>query len=157
MRKYLYFIVPIICVIVVIITFYMIFDIKNKVEEANYGTENIQVNEIEEEIIEENIVEQNIVIDNENTNITDSATNTSNSNTTKEEISEEDDSYSKKKLDEAISLVQKAWGEDNTVYFTNEGLNSEGVYMVAARDKTSTAVKNYFKVDLENKKVQVDY
>ena len=153
MRKYFKFIVPIICIVVVIITFYMIFDIRSKVEEVNYGTEDIELNEEKEDVIveEQNVVEENTDLEDKNED--ENATNTSQ----KEEISEKEDRYSKEKLDEAISLVQKAWGEDSTVYFTNEGLNSEGLYMVAARDKTSTTVRNYFKVNLDNKSVQVDY
>lgn len=156
MRKYLKYIVPVVCVIVVIVTFYMIFDIKSKVEEQYYNTDDIVVdeNEVEDENVveEENIVDEENVVE-ENTTVENTVTNTS----SKEEVSEEEDSYSTKKLDEAKALVKKAWGDDDTVYFTNEGLNSEGLYMVAARDKTSTAVKNYFKVNLDTKKVQVDY
>lgn len=159
MRKYLKYIVPVVCVLVVIITFYMIFDIKAKVEEQNYNTDDIAVNEVENEVKNEaeieNVVEENTV---EEEKIENTVSNTTSQNTTsKEEVSEEEDKYSTRKLDEAKALVKKAWGDDNTVYFTNEGLNSEGLYMVAARDKTSTAVKNYFKVNLETKKVQVDY
>lgn len=156
MRKYFTIIVPLICVAVLAITFYMIFDIKGKVEEENYGTENIEVNEVEEDLIidEQNIIDQNTVVEEENE--IPEETNTVNNTIVKEEVSEED-RYSKTKLDEAITLVKDAWGEDDTVYFTNEGLNSEGLYIVAARDKTSTAVKNYFKVNLDNKNVKIDY
>lgn len=159
MRKYLKFIVPIVCVLVVIVTFYMIFDIRSKIEEKNYNTDNISVDE--NEVSEENIVEEENTVSEENTiaeeNTVSKETNTVENTSSKEEVSEEEDTYSTKKLDEAKALVKKAWGEDDTVYFTNEGLNSEGLYMVAARDKTSTAVKNYFKVNLDTKKVQVDY
>lgn len=156
MRKYLKYIVPIVCVLVVIITFYMIFDIRSKVEEQYYNTDDIVAEE--NEVYEENIVEVENTVEEENI-VSENTTseNTVSNTASKEEVSEEEDSYSTKKLDEAKALVKKAWGEDDTVYFTNEGLNSEGLYMVAARDKTSTAVKNYFKVNLETKKVQVDY
>lgn len=156
MRKSLKIIVPIICVIVVIITFWMIFDIRDRVEEVNYGTNDIEVNKVvESEEVEENVVEEDNTVVEETANTT---TNTVlDTNTVNEEVSTDDDVYSKNKLDQAKNLVQKAWGEDDKVYFTNEGINSDGLYMVAARDKTSTAVKNYFTVNLETKKVQVDY
>lgn len=164
MRKSLKIIVPLICVAVVAITFYMIHDIRNKVEQANYGTDDIEVadeNIQEENVVQENNVEENIVKENvvsENTTVEEENTNTAVTNTTlKEEVTEEEDSYSKTKLDQAKNLVEKTWGKDDTVYFTNEGINSDGLYMVAVRDKTSTAVKNYFKVNLETKKVQIDY
>lgn len=161
MKKGLKIIVPLICIIIVGITFYMIYDIRNKVEEINYGTNDIEVNEVEEEI---KVEIENIVEENDDTNTVENETstntvvaNTTDTNTVQEEVSDDEDAYSKNKLDLAKSLVQKSWGEDSTVYFTNEGINSEGLYMVAARDKTSTAVKNYFKVNLNTKKVEVDY
>lgn len=161
MKKGLKIIIPLICILIVGVAFYMIFDIKNKVEEVNYGTNDIDVNEVEEEI---KIEAENIIEENEDTNTVKSetstnteVTNTTDTNTVQEEVSDDEDAYSKNKLDLAKSLVQKSWGEDSTVYFTNEGINSEGLYMVAARDKTSTAVKNYFKVNLDTKKVEVDY
>lgn len=161
MKKGLKIIIPLICILIVGVAFYMIFDIKNKVEEVNYGTNDIEVNEIEEEI---KIEAENIIEENEDTNTVENETstntavsNTTDTNTVQEEVSDDEDAYSKNKLDLAKSLVQKSWGEDSTVYFTNEGINSEGLYMVAARDKTSTAVKNYFKVNLDTKKVEVDY
>jgi len=161
MKKSIKIIIPLICILIVGIAFYMIFDIKNKVEEVNYGTNDIEVNEVEEEI---KIEAENIIEENEDTNTVKNetstnteVTNTTDTNTVQEEVSDDEDAYSKNKLDLAKSLVQKSWGEDSTVYFTNEGINSEGLYMVAARDKTSTAVKNYFKVNLDTKKVEVDY
>ena len=161
MKKGLKIIIPLICILIVGVAFYMIFDIKNKVEEVNYGTNDIEVNEVEEEI---KIEAENIIEEKEDTNTVENetstnteVTNTTDTNTVQEEVSDDEDAYSKNKLDLAKSLVQKSWGEDSTVYFTNEGINSEGLYMVAARDKTSTAVKNYFKVNLDTKKVEVDY
>lgn len=161
MKKGLKIIIPLICILIVGVAFYMIFDIKNKVEEVNYGTNDIEVNEVEEEI---KIEAENIIEEKEDTNTVENETstntavsNTTDTNTVQEEVSDDEDAYSKNKLDLAKSLVQKSWGEDSTVYFTNEGINSEGLYMVAARDKTSTAVKNYFKVNLDTKKVEVDY
>ena len=163
MNRKLKIIIPIVCVAVVGITFYFIFDIKNKVEDINYGTNNIEVdNEVENEImeeidtLEENVVEDYNKTDTSKTNTTE-ATTSVNTTSVGEEISEEDDAYSNNKLEEAKSLVQKAWGEDDSVYFTTEGVNSEGLYMVAAREKSSTNVRNYFKVNLETKKVEVDY
>ena len=161
MKKSIKIIIPLICILIVGVAFYMIFDIKNKVEEVNYGTNDIEVNEVEEEI---KIEAENIIEEKEDTNTVENETstntavsNTTDTNTVQEEVSDDEDAYSKNKLDLAKSLVQKSWGEDSTVYFTNEGINSEGLYMVAARDKTSTAVKNYFKVNLDTKKVEVDY
>ena len=151
MRKYIKYIFPILCVLIVGITFYMLFDIQNKVEEKYYQFDNVVVNN--------NVDEDGFLIIDDDTSNTVEDTNTVEETNTveKEEIAEKDDAYAKTKLDQAINLVKKAWGEDNSVYFTNEGVSSDGIYTVAARDKVSTAVKNYFKVNLETKKVEVDY
>lgn len=158
MNKKVKIAVPIVCVLVVGITFYMIFDIKNKVEKINYDTNDIVV----ENTVEENIIDEENTVNEENTIANDvSKENTTIENVVtqsgSEEVSEEEDAYSTKKLDEAKYLVKKAWGDDDTVYFTTEGVSSEGLYLVAAREKSTTNVKNYFKVNLETKKVEVDY
>lgn len=153
MRKALKFIVPGVCILVVTITFNMIYDIQQKIEEKKYGTDNIYV---EENVIqEENIVtEENEVMNNEITNETLGSQNIVEDDNI---VSEEKDKLSTTNQEKAIELVKQYWGEDNTVYFTNEGVNSNGEYTVAVRQKTSTAVKDYFKVNLETKKVEIDY
>ena len=69
MRKSLKILFPLISVIIVIITFYMIFDIKNKVEDINYGTNNIVVNEVIESDVKNTIDEENTVLNDDITNI----------------------------------------------------------------------------------------
>lgn len=57
---------------------------------------------------------------------------------------------------EAIEIAKKKYGNSNDdVYFTNEG-KEENKYLVAVRDKTTTA-KVYYKVDIEKKTCEVDY
>ena len=153
MKKALKFIVPGICILVVGITFYMIFDIQNKVEEKNYGTENIADND--EEIEEENITDSNTanVEDEEVENNTTEADNT----VEDDNLMSEEDKSANSNQEKAINLVKEYWGEDSSVYFTNEGTNSKGEYIVAVRQKTSTTVDDYFKVNIETEEVEVDY
>ena len=159
MNKKLKIIVPLVCVLVVIIAFYMIFDIKGKIEEKDYGTNDIVVNNTveAENIVEENTVLEENVVEENNVEMENTAVKSKPQDNGKEEISEEDDLYSNSKLDQARDLVKKAWGDDDSVYFTTEGVNADGLYMVAVREKSSTSVKNYFKVNLETKKVEIDY
>ena len=153
MKKAWKFVVPGVCILVVVITFYMIFDIKYKVEEENYGTNDIAVEE--EFIDEENIVNPgNEAVSNE---VTNSLENSQNIVEDDNIVLEQEDKLSTTNQEKAIELVKQYWGEDSTVYFTNEGVNSNGEYTVAVRQKTSTAVKDYFKVNLETKKVEIDY
>ena len=67
MKKALKFIVPGVCILVVVITFYMIFDIQSKVEEKQYGTSDIDVG---------NIVQEENITNAENTNIQNATYNT---------------------------------------------------------------------------------
>ena len=157
MKKWMKIIVPAICVLIVVITFYMIFDIRKKVDDVNYNTNDIEV----ENVVEENTVDTNTIVENvveaDNNAVDQNEITDPNADNSGEEVSEENDAYSNSKFSEAENLVKKAWGEDDTVYFTIEGVNSEGLYLVAAREKSTTNVRNYFKVNLETKKVEVDY
>lgn len=160
MKKYLKFIVPSICILVVAITFILLFNMQNKVEEASSKNDIEAENVVlENEVSEENIVEENNIaneiMEDENTSI-DNTTEKENS-VHDEVVSSDEDRYSENRQKKAIDLVKSHWGEDSTVYFTNEGINSDEEYVVAVRLKSSTAVTNYFKVNIETGKVEIDY
>lgn len=61
------------------------------------------------------------------------------------------------KKQEAIELVKKEWGEDSTVSFRCDHVTETGEYMIAVTSLETATVKNYFKVNLENKTVEVEY
>ena len=61
------------------------------------------------------------------------------------------------KKQEAIDLVKKTWGEDKTVTFRCDSITSDGEYIIAVVSKETAAVKNYFRVNLETRDVDVDY
>lgn len=164
-KDYKKFIFPAICVLVVVLTFVLLFDMKNKASKiadsknANeVNTENVAHNTNTNTNIVENIVD-------ENSAKSETVENTNTTNTTKEEIktpqtavtSGDDDKLAENKQNQAVELVKQKWGSDSKVYFTNESVNSKGEYIVAARDKSSTEVKNYFKVNIETGTVEVDY
>jgi hypothetical protein len=153
MKKAWKFVVPGVCVFVIIITFNMLYDMQQRIEEENYGTDDIAV--------EENIIDEENKINSENEAVSNDFTNSlENSQNIIEDdnvVLEQDDKLSTTNQEKAIELVKQYWGEDSTVYFTNEGVNSNGEYTVAVRQKTSTAVKDYFKVNLETKKVEIEY
>lgn len=88
----------------------------------------------------------------QNNTVTDKTPSTNTKNT---EVTTEDLSGSSEK-EKAVTLVAKEWGEDSSVYFTNEGV-SNGLYIVAVRDKSNTSVKMFYKVDLKNNTVEVDW
>lgn len=158
LKKYIF---PAICVLVVVITFVLLFDMQKKASKiANAKDAN--------EVKTENI------IDNTNTN-TNTVENTVNENSVENETVEnnvipqnvtapqsavtsgDDDKLAENKQKQALELVKQHWGADSKVYFTNESVKSSGEYIVAARDKSTTEVKQYFKVNIEKGTVEVDY
>lgn len=154
--------VPALCVIAVVATFYMIFDMNKKIEEKNYNVDDIN-NEAEN-----NTSNDENSVDNENTNSENASNATANNNSTnnnssnnskntstsvsenKEPVGNLTDSTDKK--EQAINLVKKNWGDDNTVLFDCY-VNSNDEYIVTV-SSTSGKVISYYKVDLE--KGQID-
>ena len=61
------------------------------------------------------------------------------------------------KKQDAIALVKEKWGEDESVTFRCDSVSNNGEYIIAVVSKDSASVKNYFKVNLETKTVEVDY
>lgn len=61
------------------------------------------------------------------------------------------------KKQDAIALVKEKWGEDPTVTFRCDSVSSNGEYIIAVVSKETATVKNYFKVNLATKTVEVDY
>ena len=61
------------------------------------------------------------------------------------------------KKQEAINLVKGVWGDDDTVTYRCDSITSDGKYIVAVVSLETASVKNYFKVDIDTKQVEVDY
>ena len=61
------------------------------------------------------------------------------------------------KKQDAIALVKEKWGEDPTVTFRCDSVSNNGEYIIAVVSKESASVKNYFKVNLATKTVEIDY
>lgn len=157
MKKWLKIVLPIICVLAVVITFVLLFDMKGKTEQTS------SENNINTANIISNTNTNTNTNTNENTNTVPENNSVENTTTVSENTVEDavmsgkDDRYAEDKQEKAIELVKKKWGEDDTVYFTNESVNSDEEYIVAVRQKSSTAVKNYFKVNIKTGTVTIDY
>ena len=162
MKKYLLIIIFIICVAILI--GFLVVGNKNNGNDAeenkvsnvvinntvNNNANEIDVNEIENTVQNaiENITNSvNSEIENENT-IEESETPTISEQTN---VNVEDSGLEGK----AIDLAKKEWGEDSSVYFTNEGKEGE-YYIVAVRDKSTTSVQIYYKIDLVNNTVEIE-
>lgn len=51
--------------------------------------------------------------------------------------------------DQAKQLAKDNWGEDDTVYFSFEEVNSEGRYVISVRDKATTRALEWLYIDVE--------
>lgn len=152
LRKLL-FCIPILCVIAVIATFYMIFDMNKKIEDKNYNvdlendyTEN-EASEVSNTAEYENDTEN--IVSNENSSNT--LNNSDISNTPKEPTGDLINSTDNKQ--KAIDLVKKSWGEDDTVLFDCY-VNSNGEYIVTISSKSGKVI-SYYKVDLEKEHIEL--
>lgn len=155
---------PILCIVIVAITFYMIHDVQNKIETVNqlkeYEVADSQNTIQNQDVVTENLVE-NAVVEKETTNqVQNTMTNTVNvTNTTNTNKPISDAPAIPAVTDQkqkAIELVKKEWGADNSVDFLFEYINENGEYVVSVKDKATATVKYYFRVNLETKTVELD-
>lgn len=51
--------------------------------------------------------------------------------------------------EQAKQIVKDNWGEDNTVYFSYDGKDENGRYIICVREKTSTKALYWYYVDVE--------
>lgn len=154
MKKFYKFIIIILCLIAVGVTFYLISKMNSEIETKKQSSNQNQIeNNLETEpknIVEENqTAVENIVNEIENT-----ITNENLSNETEEDDGDEFISIESSK-NEAIRLVKEKWGQDSSVYFTNEENNGD-IFVVAVRSKETTAVECYYNVNIKEKTVEID-
>lgn len=156
MKKSTKIIILLLCIFVVALTVYLAYDMQSKLPQKTSSNSitnnvsntlsntanienNINNNVINNTVIEENNVEDNKEVDNEpeDNNI---------------DVSVKEEAY--KKL--AIKIVKEKWGEDSTVYFTNEGKNDNGDFLVSVRSKDTTSIIANFKVNVFNEEATID-
>ena len=51
--------------------------------------------------------------------------------------------------EKAISIVKKDWGDDNSVYFAEDGRTGTGEYIVCVREKETTNALAWYTVNVE--------
>ncbi len=147
-----------IVILLIIIVVIVICGVFRKKEEPKEVNENVNENSVE------NVAQENEV-----------DTNTLNENEVKNEIEEpiieniievepqgsvyesNSDIGTTDKKQQAINLVKEKWGDDDTVTFRCDSVNSKGEYVIAVVSKETASVKNYFKVNLNTKTVEIDY
>lgn len=152
--------VPIICIIVIGIAFYMLHDIQNKIEENRpQNTINAPENQVGNVVNEENNTEENMIqensTENETTNIAENTNISNNTNPTNSTSAPAKPAVTDQKQ-KAIELVKKEWGKDDTVDYVFDYINENGEYVVAVKDRATATVKYYFRVNLESGAVELD-
>lgn len=158
MSKNAKIIIAVILVILVVVICCITFG-KDKNEESkdnDINTENIMsnsvnnisntANEVETNTVANEIIEEEPIIEN--------VTEVKPQGTVYESNS---DAGTTDKKQEAILLVKEKWGEDDTVTFRCDSVSSNGEYVIAVVSKQTASVKNYFRVNLATKTVEIDY
>lgn len=107
--------------------------------DGNTGLDNIINDLFENDMIENEI--ENEVTENVTSNSSKENDNTKNEPDTTEKTTS--------KEEKAIELAKKKWGSTSGVYFSNEGINSDGRYIVSVRDGKSTSSLAFYLVDVE--------
>ena len=142
---------------IIIILVVVVCTLKNDKKETNITNEIVEENIIVNDIYSENKIDENKVEEVENKveePIIENVTKVEPQGTVYESNSNVGTTDKKQ---EAINLVKQTWGEDDTVTFRCDSVNSKGEYIIAVVSKESASVKNYFKVNLNTKTVEVDY
>lgn len=131
----------------------------NKKENTNITNEILLNNELEENNVDKNLVNTNtskneVEKETKEEPIVENVTKLEPQGTVYETNS---DIGTTDKKQQAIDLVKEKWGEDETVSFRCDSVNSKGEYVIAVVSKETATVKNYFKVNLNTKSVEIDY
>ena len=148
MKKIVKFGFPIVCVAIIIFTFWLMSDMKDKVDDKKSDKEEIEenVNEISENEIVEN------AIGNKDYNEIGLDVNQTNNKTESSFFSNEGDIY----LNKAIQVLRDKIKINENQYFTSEG-EEEGRYIVALRNSETTEAEIYYIVDIETGFFEIYY
>lgn len=71
-------------------------------------------------------------------------------NKDEKEIENKEETKEESKEEKAKKIVQNNWGEDDTVYYSYDGIDSNGNYIICVREKTTTKALYWYYVDLES-------
>lgn len=149
----------VIAVVLIVIVVVLCCTLGGKKEDTNTTNETSVNNIAEENVVEENEVDTN-TMENEVENEVDEEPIIENVTELEPQGSvyeTNSDIGTTDKKQQAIDLVKEKWGEDDTVTFRCDSVNSKGEYVIAVVSKETATVKNYFKVNLNTKSVEIDY
>lgn len=149
MKKKTKVIMFILVIAVVALALFFIFQANRKVSENMENRENMN-NQTNTTIGNENTNQTVENVENtENTaNTLEENTSTPEENESSEEVSGSEESNITDPKTKAIEIVKEDWGEDDSVYFSYDGVNSEGKHIVGVRNKSDTTIRYWYDVDI---------
>lgn len=68
----------------------------------------------------------------------------------KNEDKKENKNTSESKEEKAKKIVQDNWGEDDTVYYSYDGIDANGKYIICVREKATTKALYWYYVDVDS-------
>lgn len=124
---------------------------ENLVEENNI----IENNDIQEQIVDDPVEDDT----NEEIDVTEPVSTTIPETTYQSQKAYEasDTVGTTDKKEEAINLVKEYWGPDDTVTYRCDSITTDGEYIIAVTSTETATVKGFFRVNLENKSVTVEF
>ncbi len=129
------------CIIIILLFFAGIYfgkKMSNEKEIVNTVSNNVKENSI----VIENTVEENKI---------DEQKEEENKVEEKDTASSKDDS-----IESAKEIVKNNWGEDDSVYYSYDGLDKDGRYIICVRDKSTTKALFWYYVDLETGSFEIE-
>lgn len=69
--------------------------------------------------------------------------------TVNETISNVIEGNAEENIKKAIEIVKKDWGEDDTVYFDNAGIDNEGRYIISVHNEETTETLAWYTVNIK--------
>lgn len=70
-------------------------------------------------------------------------------NKDEKEIENKEEAKEESNEEKAKKIVQNNWGEDDTVYYSYDGIDSNGNYIICVREKATTKALYWYYVDVE--------
>ena len=144
-----------IAVILLIITTKLIVKLINIKNNKEREVANTNENSIQSNIVENNTIENNMIENDEENEITDNTViekekepSENNTSIGEEEITKTEIEKEENNQEKAMELVKRDWGEDNSVYFSFEGIEN-GKYIISVREESTTRTINTYAVNVE--------
>lgn len=142
-----------IIIVILVIVLCVVFGKKDNSENENINT-NTETEEVNNTSVENTVAESNTNTEIKEETIIENVIEVEPQGTIYESNS---DIGTTDKKQQAINLVKNTWGEDETVTFRCDSITSDGEYIIAVVSTQTASVKNYFKVNLDKKTVEIDY